>query len=128
MRSYLVMLALSLGALVSGMVAPRALSQRVTPCVEACRTAAASARDRCARELRCQDRARFDERRCALGCDTTMNPVERCREECDIQSDACDAGCRDEPTDGERRGCLRRCGSRYHHSCPRECDEPPPMP
>lgn len=86
------------------------------------------ARARC--EARCAEQhagdsdARED---CVLSCPPPegLSPVERCRFECSQQSRRCDRGCRAEVSDGARRGCLRRCGSAYHVSCPHQCERDP---
>ncbi|MBX7192043.1 MAG: hypothetical protein K1X94_08295 [Sandaracinaceae bacterium] len=98
-----------------------AASQRPSACVTQCRSSEQRAREACHGDTSCTDRAVFTSRRCALACDRSMSEGARCRAQCAIESDECDASCRAMHDDGEQRGCLRRCGSRYHLSCPREC-------
>ncbi len=93
-----------------------------TECDRTCADRQQQATTRCARNASCEQDARFERRRCDARC--ISDPVERCRTECGIASDECDARCRTTP---DERGCLRRCGSRYHISCPRECAEVPPL-
>lgn len=104
--------------------------------IVACATIAAaqqqSARERCV--SRCGEQHRGDSHAregCELECPPPdgLTPVERCQFECRQESRQCDRGCNEETDEGERRGCLRRCGSRHHVSCPRECERreaPPP--
>jgi len=87
-----------------------------------------SARERCV--ARCGEQHRGDARArggCELECPPPdgLTPVERCHFECQQASDRCDRGCASERDPGARRGCLRRCGSRHHVSCPRECERDP---
>lgn len=100
-----------------------ARSQRPSPsaCEQRCRGAEQAQRAHCGDD-RCRGEVGFRARRCMLACNTSLSAVDRCRAECDIDSDECDFGCRSQR---DERGCLRRCGSRHHISCPQECAADP---
>jgi hypothetical protein len=113
-----------LAALVLGALSATPLTaQQPSACAQACRETERTASAACRGRRSCVDDARFAARRCELACQP-LDPVARCRAACAIESDVCDAGCRDLPTAGEQRGCLRRCGSQYHITCPQQCDAP----